>query len=219
MPHCHARHRHRRNGRFLWITTGDGLLRFDTTDNTFLHVPVNDGQRFRKLSTAITTLPDGRMALCADNTLLTFRPAGFDRLRPLRLQHSAPAQQPQAKRLRVEDANVELSYRSSVVDIGVSAVALGHPQALLLEYRLEGVEVEWRTIGMRERIRYAGVPIGTHRLLVKVRDGFGRVGPEQLLLTISVNAPFWKRWWFYAIIAAMASSGHALGRAIACCRP
>ncbi|MBK7553133.1 MAG: hypothetical protein IPI55_00655 [Flavobacteriales bacterium] len=190
----------------LWITTNDGLLRFDPTDNTFLHVPVNDGQRFRKLSTAITALPDGRMAFCADNTLLTFRPEDFDRLPALPAAYLTDASAA-GKTLKVHDGEVVLSYRSSVIDIGVSALALGHPQALLLEYRLDGVEDEWRTIGMSESIRYAGVPEGTHRLLVKVRDGFGRVGPEQLLLTISVNAPFWKRWWFYAIIAAMASSG------------
>lgn len=193
------------NGRF-WITTGDGLLRFDTTDHSFMHVPVNDGQRFRKLGSAITTLNDGRIALCADNTLITFLPGAFDRL-PLLPAAFCTGATAAGKALRVEDANVELSYRSSVVDIGVSAVALGHPQALMLEYRLEGVEVEWRTIPLHERIRYAGVPIGTHRLLVKVKDAFGRIGPEQVLLTVSVAAPFWLTWWFYALIMVMVSAG------------
>ncbi|QQR85308.1 MAG: hypothetical protein IPJ76_11865 [Flavobacteriales bacterium] len=194
-----------RAGRF-WVTTGDGLLRFDTTDHSFLHVPVNDGQRFRKLGNAITTLNDGRIALCADNSLITFPPSVFDDLPVLPTAFFAGATAA-GKALRVEDAHVELSYRSSVVDIGVSAMALGHPQALLLEYRLDGVEEEWRTIPIDERIRYAGVPVGAHRLLVKVRDAFGRTGPEQVLLTVAVPAPFWLTWWFYALIVLLSGAG------------
>ena len=190
----------------LWITTENGLLRFDPADSTFLHVPVNDGRRFRKLTAAITVLPDGRMAFCADNTLLTFRPENFERIPELPMVHLTKASAA-GKTLAVRSGEVELSYRSSVIDIGVSALASGHPQAALLDYRLDDVEQEWRTATMRESIRYAGVPEGTHRLLVKVRDAFGRVGPEQVLLIISVNAPFWKRWWFYAILAAMVSVG------------
>jgi len=190
----------------LWITTNDGLLRFDPIDRTFLHVPVNDGQRFRKLTSAIAALPDGRLAFCTDNTLLTFRPEDFDRLPSLPGAYLTAASAA-GKKLKVLDGEVELSYRSSVIDIGVSAMSLGHPQALLLEYKLDGVEQEWRTATLRESIRYAGVPEGSYRLLVKVRDAFGRIGPEQVLLTISVKAPFWKRWWFYAILAAVASIG------------
>lgn len=196
-------------GRF-WVTTGDGLLRFDTTDHSFIHVPVNDGQRFRKLGNAITTLNDGRVALCADNSLITFFPSVFDEL-PVLPPAFFTGATAAGKALKVEDAHVELSYRSSVIDIGASAMALGHPQALLLEYRLDGVEEEWRTIPMRERIRYAGVPVGTHRLLVKVRDTFGRIGQEQVLLTITVPAPFWLTWWFYALIVLALGAGMYAG--------
>lgn len=192
-------------GRF-WITTGDGLLRFDTVDHSFIHVPVNDGQRFRKLGNAITTLNDGRIALCADNSLITFSPNAFDHLPTLPAAFFTGATAA-GKALQAQDAQVELSYRSSVIDIGVSAMALGHPQGLLLEYRLEGVEDAWRTIPMHERIRYAGIPVGTHRLLVKVRDAFGRTGPEQLLLTVAVPAPFWLAWWFYAMIVLLLGAG------------
>lgn len=194
-----------RNGRF-WITTGNGLLRFDTTESMFIQVPVNDGQRFRKLGNAITTLNDGRIALCADNSLITFAPGGFDELPTLPRAFFTGATAA-GKTLQVEDAQVVLSYRSSVIDIGVSAMALGQPRAPLLEYRLDGVEEDWRTIPMNERIRYAGIPIGTHRLLVKVRDAFGRTGQEQVLLTIAVPAPFWLAWWFYTLVVLLVGAG------------
>ncbi|MBL0045803.1 MAG: hypothetical protein IPP33_15825 [Flavobacteriales bacterium] len=186
----------------LWITMDDGLLRFDPADGSFIRVPVNDGQRFKKLTGAITTLADGRIAMCADNSLITFQPEEFDHLPELPSAYLTGTWAA-GMALNVQDASVELTYRSSVIEIGVSALAFGFPEQLVLEYKLDGVEEEWRTTSLRENIRYAGVPIGSHSLLVKVRDAFGRVGPEQALLIVSVNAPFWLKWWFYVALLAI----------------
>ena len=94
-----------------------------------------------------------------------------------------------------------------MIDIGISALSLRYAQPLVFEYRLDGVESEWRSVSANEAIRYAGVPVGSHPLLVRVRDVFGRVGPEQRLLIIHVAGPIWQRWWFYAIGASIISLG------------
>lgn len=193
------------NGRF-WATTTDGLLRFDPRTGEWLSVPVNDGLRFRKLSKAITAMHDGRIAFCADNTILTFDPRGFDRLPELpslRITSTDAAGKP----VIVHNGFVELPYSAPLIDIGVSALAHGLPRPLTFLYRLEGVEEAWRTLPKGEAIRYVGVPVGQHRLLVRSRDPFGRHSETQALLTITVSAPFWLSWWFYALIAVLISAG------------
>ncbi|MEO8067409.1 MAG: two-component regulator propeller domain-containing protein [Flavobacteriales bacterium] len=190
----------------LWITTNDGLLRFDPRGTTFLHVPVNDGSMFRKLTRAITTLTDGRIAIGADNTCITFDPNAYDTLAPTPTPYLVQAQVA-GRPIVITDAAVTLSYRASVIDIAISALAQGQPRPLLFEYRLDGVETDWRAITAHDAIRYAGVPVGTHPLLVRVIDAFGRTGPEHTLLTITVEAPFWLTWWFYALVAAAISAG------------
>lgn len=189
----------------LWMTTDDGLLRYSPADGGFIHVPINDGRMFRKLTRAIATLADGRIALCADNSLLTFDPRTFLALpslpRPYLTSVSAAG-----KAVEVGNGEVRLSYRAGVIDIGLSAMASGFPMALRFEYRLQDVEPEWRTTGARDEVRYAGIPVGRHVLLVRVHDAYGRTGPPVELLTIEVTGPFWQRWWFYAVVAVVFST-------------
>lgn len=188
----------------LWITTDDGLLRYDPRDASFLRMPVNDGRAFRKLTRAITLLNDGRIALAAGNCIITFDPAAVDALPSIPSAYLSSATAG-GHPVPVKDGHATLSYRSSMIDIGMSALAFGYPKPLTFRYRLDGVEDEWRTATAAEPIRYAGIPVGEHRLLVQVEDPYGRTGPEQALLTITVQGPFWQQWWFYALAALIAS--------------
>jgi signal transduction histidine kinase/ligand-binding sensor domain-containing protein len=190
----------------LWMSSDNGLIRFDPHDRSFLHVPVNEGSRFRKLTRAMAMLNDGRIAFAADNTVFTFDPAVFDSLPPLPTAYLSSATAA-GNPVQVQNAQATLSYRAGAIDIGVSALAFGFPGPLTFDHRLDGVEPEWRSTAAREAIRYAGIPVGEHRLLVRVQDPYGRIGPEQVLLTISVEGPFWQQWWFYAIAAAIVCLG------------
>lgn len=195
----------------LWITTDDGLLRFDPLTGAFMHVHVGDGGSVRKLTRAITTLPDGRIAFCADNALFTFDPRAYDRL-PHMPEPFLVGASVAGRSLPVIGGVASLSYRSSVIDIAISALARGFPEPPVFEYRLDGLEEDWRETSAREVIRYAGIPVGEYRLLVRVRDAFGRAGPDDMvtettLLTIRVNGPIWQQWWFYAVAFIIVSSG------------
>lgn len=190
----------------LWITTDDGLLRFNPDDSSFLHVPVGDGSGVRKLSRAITTLADGRIAFCADNAVFTFDPEAYAVPPPIPVPYVRGATVAGSP-VEFAQGRVELSYRASVIDINISALALGFAIAPVFEYRLEGVEHDWRETPAREAIRYAGIPVGRHRLLVRVRDPFGRTGPVHELLLISVRGPIWQQWWFYVIAVLTVSAG------------
>jgi hypothetical protein len=73
--------------------------------------------------------------------------------------------------------------------------------------RLDDEGASYHEVTALEPLRYAGVPVGTHRLLVRVRDELGREGPEHTLLTITVIGPFWQRWWFFMIVLASGALG------------
>jgi two-component sensor histidine kinase/streptogramin lyase len=192
-----------RNGRF-WITTDDGLLRFDPRDSSFIRVPVNEGREFRKLNRAITSLPDGRIALAANNALLSFDPVVYDSLPPLSLPLLNGVSMAGDSVVVTKDV-IELSYRATALDISVSALAIGLPHPLIFEYRLAGVEDQWRSTDARTPIRYAGIPIGEHQLRVRTIDPFGRTSPERTILTITVIGPVWQQWWFYVLALLLAA--------------
>lgn len=65
------------------------------------------------------------------------------------------------------------------------------PEPLGFVCRLAGIEGDEHVVSANEPIRYAGVPVGDHALLVKVRDAYGREAVASLeeLPTL----PFWPR--------------------------
>lgn len=187
-----------------WCTTGNGLVRFSPGTGAWLHIPVNDGKVFRQLNKCILTLRDGNIALCADNCLVTFNPTDFN----------DPSVVPEPVLFAVKNSwgplvpdpngRVELPYRAGSFEAEVTALAPTGPAPLEFLYRLEGVEQEARITTAVLPLRYAGMPTGTHRLLVRTRDAYGRLGPERALLTLYIAGPIWQRWWFYALIALAA---------------
>lgn len=194
-----------REGR-LWVTTDNGLLLFDPAEGTFIRIPVNDGTRFTKLSPAITAMADGRIAFCADNALLLLDPG------PYRHLPAVPA--PYLADLTVggfpvpwDRREVQASYRASLVELAFSAVGHGFPQAPQFEYRMEGVEQDWRVCHAGSMVRYAALTTGTYRLLARVCDPFGRIGPERTVLRLHIKGPLWQRWWFYAAGLVLMGAG------------
>ena len=191
----------------VWGTTTNGLVRFDPSNNTWLRVPVNDGRRFNQLSGCIITLADGRIACYADNHLLLFDPATFDDPAPLPEPSLAWVGNTWGALAPDEHAAIEVTYRSSAFDAALTALRPVGPGHLLFVYRLEGIDAKPRVTSSREPLRYAGVPPGTHRLLVRVRDELGREGPERALLTITVIGPIWQRWWFFLLVLGAGALG------------
>ena len=183
-----------------WFTTSNGLLRFDQHDGAWLHVPVNDGSDFRQLTKCILTLKDGRIALCADDHLILFDPRAFDELDGSPTPRLVDLRNTWGRLSVNEDADLHLPYSNSAFDAMLTGLRTTGPSPLIFLCRLDGIDVEARPVVASDALRYAGVPAGTHRLLVRVRDAYGREGPEHALLTITVIGPFWQQWWFFLLV-------------------
>jgi len=184
----------------VWCTTNNGLSCFDPATLEWIHVPINDGGTFTQLTKCIAELQDGTMAFCVDNSLITFDPNAFNAFPDLPLPYLTGVNNTWGAVLPNPDGIVEIAYRASSFDATVSALWPMGPTPLEFVYRLEGVEKESHVVDARTPIRYAGVPVGEHALLVRVRDAYGRVGPEVTLFTVKVPAPFWQSWWFYVAL-------------------
>ena len=187
----------------VWCPTSNGLLRFDPRDSSWLHVPVNDGGRFRQLNHCILQLRDGTMAFCADNSLITFHPDAFDHLPILPLPVITGIRNAWGPKTTDGKGRLQMPSRGSSFEADLSALWTTGPAPLEFLYRLEGIEQVSHVTTAGASLRYAGVPAGEHRLLVRVRDAYGREGPELAVLTLSISAPIWQRWWAYALLAML----------------
>lgn len=191
----------------VWCTTGNGLLRYDPRTNGWLHVPVNDGREFRQLGKCITTLRDGRIAFCADDHLLLIDPKAYNELPELPAPRIVGISNTWGSLEVDAEHRLELPFRNSAFDAMVTALQPVGAAPLTFLYRLDDEGTAHREVGAREPLRFSGVAVGTHRLLVRVRDAYGREGPEYPLLTVTVIGPFWQRWWFFLIVLGAGALG------------
>jgi len=190
----------------IWITTDDGLKRYDPRSDEWLHVQVNDGGTHRNLHGPIALLGDSRMAFASGKSIVYFDPKRFDDSPPLPAPYLVEASSA-GRGLAPQHGLLTMSYREGALDIRLSAMPTGVPLPCRILYRLDGVESDWREAAAGELLRYAGLPVGEHRLMAKAIDSFGRAGDTSILLTVRITGPFWQQWWFYAIAALIISIG------------
>ncbi len=186
----------------VWCTTSDGLLRYSPGDLAWLHVAVNDGHDLRQLTKCIITLKDGRIALCADDNLLLFDPAAFTTLPEPPVPVLVSVRNTWGELRADAEGALELPYRNSAFDAMLTALRPVGAVPLTFLYRLDSEGDATHAVSADAPARYAGVPVGSHRLMVRVRDAYGRQGPEVALLTIRVVGPFWQQWWFFLLVLA-----------------
>jgi|JI9StandDraft_1071089.scaffolds.fasta_scaffold00347_19 signal transduction histidine kinase len=188
----------------LWISTSSGLERYDPNNGSWYHVPVGGSVEQAQSDGPIACLSTGTIAFTSGGMLHLLDPDRMQMKVPLPTARIAELECAGAS-LPLDGKVVELTYRNAVLDVRLSALGLGATHPVELIYRLQGVEQEERIAAAGELIRYAGLPVGTHRLMVSVRDVHGQRGVEQLLLEVHVEGPFWQQWWFFALGAGLLS--------------
>lgn len=186
----------------LWMTTSSALLRYTPRLDEWIQVPIHTSEATNMLDGPITLLKDGRLACSANQRLILVDPRNFASLPPIprpvlvKVRNSTGDLEPDP------DHRIRITYNSASFDAWVSALAPTGARPLLFRYHLEGTEVAPRTTTATGPIRFTGLPPGRHRLIVRVQDPYGRIGPATEQLTILVAAPFWQRWWFFALLLA-----------------
>lgn len=71
-------------------------------------------------------------------------------------------------------------------------------------YRIKGYHDSWIKVpGSVDRIDLAALPTGQITIEVKLIDHSGMDSANVLSYSFFVQPPFWQRWWFYVLIAAL----------------
>jgi hypothetical protein len=98
---------------------------------------------------------------------------------------------------------VKLNYRDEL-RIQFSAASMRSRGKGSFMYRMNSTTSKWNRLeGNIREVYFSSMPSGTYQmeLLAVNEDGYFSTQPASLL--IHVNAPFWQKWWFYALIIAL----------------
>jgi ligand-binding sensor domain-containing protein len=196
-----------KNG-FLWFGLLNGLCRINLEKNTFTYYDRNDGMlndNFNLASSYI--LPDGKFVFGTSDDFILFNPdeiittsnppnvtvTDFKILNRSMMVDSL-----------LELPKIELRYDQNSITIGYAGLSYLQKGKLVYDYMLEGIDKEWKRGNELNHAIYNYLPPGKYTFKVKAENPDGLSSKNITALVIRVYPPFWKSWWFYAILALCA---------------
>lgn len=97
------------------------------------------------------------------------------------------------------------------VEIEYAGIDLRWAQSLRYQYRLNGADSAWSAPVEQRSVNYARLPSGQYRFEVRALDSDGQTSPEPAGFDLTIDIPFWRRWWFLtALSIALVATGGLL---------
>lgn len=201
--------------RNLWISTDNGLARFDRKE--FKTYTIEDGLPGNVFNyNSFYKDSKGEFYFGGYNGLVSFLPE--------QIRENKKIPKVVFTRLRLFNKTVAIGDESNLLKRNISltkALSFTHSQNIFsiefavlnyikseknkYAYKLEGLDKEWNYVTSPIATFY-NLPSGTYKLLIKGsnNDGVWISQPEEMI--IHIQPPFWKTWWAYLIYILFVSA-------------
>lgn len=200
----------------LWLSTNNGLSRFEARSQTFHNFNVDDGLQGRVYSSGSSfRSPSGEMFFGGVHGFNAFFPDRIadDPYPPdvvvtdFRLFYESPplrAVDPDSplEKAILETTELVLSHRDYVFSFEFAALHFSSPQDNRYAYYLEGFDRDWIATPSDQRFaQYSNLSAGDYVFHVKASNSDGVWNESGAAIKIVVLPPPWKTWWAYSLYA------------------
>ena len=97
---------------------------------------------------------------------------------------------------------LHLAYRKNHLTFDFTAVALADAERLRFQYRLLGFDPGWSPPAEARFASFSNLPQGDYAFEIRASHSEGQWGPITRF-TFRISPPFWLRWWFFVLCAAV----------------
>lgn len=94
---------------------------------------------------------------------------------------------------------IRLKHYQNMVSFEFSGMCFSNANDNQYAYRLEGLEKDWN-VSKENVASYTNLSPGRYTLLVKASNSSGTWTTQPSTLTVIITPPFWKTWWFIALV-------------------
>ncbi|MFT3932547.1 MAG: two-component regulator propeller domain-containing protein [Chitinophagaceae bacterium] len=194
------------NNGNLWIGTTVALYRATIKTRVFVRFNRDDGiTNDFFIPSSSYKLPDGRLIFGASGQFVVFNPAHV-LISTQEPNISITDFKVMNKSLPVDSLlqlkQIELGYEDNSLSIDFSL--LSYISAHIIQYKLDGIDKDWKTADKTNQAIYSYLPGGHYELQFKTIDSDGKIKLSSLKLAIDIRPPFWKTWWFYGLLLLLA---------------
>lgn len=103
-------------------------------------------------------------------------------------------------------SGLKLNPDQNQIEFDFFGLGFGPGEVLRYQYRIEGLDEDWRPLINERTVNFGGLAPGAYRFLVRAinTDGLASVTPAAVSFTIL--QPFWKRWWFIGLLGLISAA-------------
>lgn len=209
----------------LWISTNNGITKFDPMNETFRNYDVSDGFQSNEFNPgACIKLENGEFIFGGINGYNVFKASEItdNKLSPpvvisdFQIFNKSvdvySDDSPIHKHISLEK-NISLTHRESVFSFEIVALDFNSPMKNQYAYKMEGFDKDWVYSGTRRFVTYTNLNPGEYVFRIKGSNNDLVWNNEGTSIKISITPPFWKTGWFKLIgVAAAVSAGSAIYR-------
>ncbi len=205
----------------LWLSTNNGISRFDPELETFTNYGIDDGLQGREFNTlAYYKDNEGYMYFGGIN--------GFNRFHPDSLQKDTRTypvvfsdfkifnksiatgnDSPLDKHIS-QTRRIELPHTATVLTFDYAALNFNKIKEVRYAYKMEGFEADWNYVDNRRTATYTNLAPGEYTLRVRTTNNDGTLNDNEAAITLVITPPVWQTTWFY-ILSALFVAGLVFG--------
>lgn len=187
----------------LWISTNQGVSKFDPKTGVFKNYDQRDGLQGNEFNDGAHFKSDsGEMFFGGINGFNAFYPQAvtdnpyvppvvITSFKVFNRDVLLPAPIAEMRELR-------LSYKDSFA-FEFAALSFSNPRKNRYAYKLSGVHKEWIYLGNKHEITFASLDPGQYTLRIKAANNDGVWNEEGISLGITITPPYWRTWWFMSL--------------------
>jgi ligand-binding sensor domain-containing protein/signal transduction histidine kinase len=185
----------------LWLSTNNGLTKFNPRDRSFKNYDECDGLQSKEFSGgAYHKSRRGEMFVGGVN--------GFNGFFPDSIKNNfhLPAIVISTVKkfdevIQRKDKDLELSYEDNYFSIEFAALDYSNPAKNQYAYMLDGFDKRWNYCGTRRFASYTNLDPGEYIFRVKGSNDDGVWNEAGASMKITIHPPFWKTGWFLFSVA------------------
>ncbi|MGF2413979.1 MAG: histidine kinase, partial [Ferruginibacter sp.] len=170
---------------------------------------INDGITDNIFTSKFYKLKNGNLLLGTSESFLSFDPAKFTATPPpadVRIISMHIFEKEIRLDSLIKNKTVLSSpYNENSIRIAFSSLEFWNPGAIKYYYKLEGADKEWMVADITNTAVYNQLKEGEYIFFVKCANRDGIFCKAVTQFKIIITPPFWKTWWFIALILSTAA--------------
>lgn len=185
----------------LWVGSMGGVNLYNAEINTFTNAFAQSPDKLSNYFGSSLEGKDGHIYFLFNGNLVSINPDKF-------AAQKIPERSLQLDEVQVNGEAVDfstniltsLSYEQNRIYFRFGLLEFVQPEKINYYYQLQGLDKKWVELGAHSEVTFNSLQPGNYTLLVKATDVYGNQQKEMLSITFRIVPPFWKTWWFIALM-------------------